>query len=238
MHRFARSLVAGSLLVAACTAAPAEVTRESTATATARPSTPPPTAGELRARIRGIGTEPAPDDILLVGDSVMVLVTDDLATRLSSELHIDAADCRRIDIPIEGPCGGVPAGSVVPDGVEALLEQRATLADEGIVPEVAVVILANNSTVTDARLDEAMAAIPDIPRVWWVTSRIEGFGRQDPNNRALAALAERDPRAGVVDWFAASEGRDWLADNVHPNDVGQRALGRLIAEHIICDCVP
>ncbi len=214
------------------------MTRESTTTSTSQPATPPPTAGELRARVRGIGTEPAPDDVLLVGDSVMVLVTDDLATRLSSELHIDAADCRRIDIPIEGPCGGVPAGTIVPDGVDALAEQRAILADEGIVPEVAVVILANNSSVTDAQLDEAMAAIPDVRRVWWVTSRIEGFGRQDPNNRALVALAERNERAQVIDWFAASEDRDWLADNVHPNDVGQRALGRLIAEHVICDCVP
>lgn len=213
------------------------MTREPTTTAVERVA-PPPTAGELRARVRGIGTDPAPDDVLLVGDSVMVLVTDDIATQLASELHIDAADCRRIDHAVHGPCGAVPAGTVVTDGVQALADQAAGLADEGIVPEVAVVILANNSSVTSERLDAAMDAVTGVARVWWVTTRIEGFGRQDPNNRALAALAERDERARVIDWYAASEGHDWLADNVHPNDAGQRALGRLIADHVACDCVP
>ncbi|WP_436792934.1 hypothetical protein [Actinospongicola halichondriae] len=239
VHRFARCLVAGGLLVAGCSATPVAVERESTtSTSTTAPIAPPPTAGELRARVRGIGTDPSPDDVLLVGDSVMVLVTDDIATHLSSELHIDAADCRRIDQAIEGPCGGVPAGTVVADGVEALADQAASLAAEGIFPEVAVVILANNSSVSAADLDDAMAAIPGIDRVWWVTTRIVGFGRQDPNNRELEALARRDARARVIDWFLASEGQDWLADNVHPNDAGQRALGRLIAYHVACDCIP
>lgn len=238
MHRFAHCLVAGTLLVAACASAPAEVTRESTTTSTTQAPTPPPTHGELRAQVRGIGTTPSPDDVLLVGDSVMVLVTDDVASRLSSDLHIDAADCRRIDIAIEGPCGGVPGGTVVANGIDALAERRDELAARGIVPDVAVVILANNSSLTDDQLDAAMATVPDIPRVWWVTTRIEGFGRQDPNNRALAALAERNDRARVIDWFTASADHDWLADNVHPNDAGQRALGRLIADHVACDCVP
>lgn len=238
--RFAVFLVSAAIALTSCTTASSEVTREPDAdtTTTTRVPTPPPTAGELRARVSGIGTDPAPDDVLLVGDSVMVLVTDDVATRLSSDLHIDAADCRRIDMDVQGPCGGVPAGAVVVNGVDALADQHDLLVAEGIAAEAAVVILANNSSVTDEQLDEAMAAVPDIPRVWWVTTRIEGYGRQDPNNRALSALAERNDRARVIDWYAASEDEDWLADNVHPNDDGQRALGRLIARHVSCDCVP
>ena len=238
--RFAVFLVSAAIALASCTTASSEVTREPAAdpTTTTRAPAPPPTAGELRARVSGIGTDPAPDDVLLVGDSVMVLVTDDVATRLSSDLHIDAADCRRIDIDVQGPCGGVPSGAVVVNGVDALADQHDLLAAEGVDAGAAVVILANNSSITDEQLDEAMAAVPDIPRVWWVTTRIEGFGRQDPNNRALAALAERDDRARVIDWHLASEDEDWLADNVHPNDDGQRALGRLIARHVSCDCVP
>lgn len=176
--------------------------------------------------------------MLFVGDSVMVLVTDDVAARLSSTIHVDAADCRRLDIDITGPCGGVPAGAVVRNGVDAIAQNRDELAAAGIAPEVAVFVLANNSTVTADQLDEAMAAVPDVERVWWVTPRIVGFGRQDFNNVELDALVERDERARLIDWFAASEDEDWLADNVHPNDVGQRALGRLIADHVACDCVP
>ncbi len=188
--------------------------------------------------MRGIGSTQAPDDVLLVGDSVMVLVADDIAANLSSELYVDAADCRRLDIDVPGPCGAVPAGATVPNGVDALADSVESLADDGTDPGVAVVIIANNSSITGPQLDQAMAAIPDVPRVWWVTTRIEGFGRQDPNNVALADLAARDDRARVIDWFGASEDRDWLKDNVHPNDAGQRALGRLIADHVACDCVP
>lgn len=238
--RFAVFLICCAVVLAACDTSSSEVTREpaEVTTSTTRTPAPPPTAGELRARVSGIGTDPAPDDVLLVGDSVMVLVTDEIAVRLSSDLHIDAADCRRIDMDVEGPCGGVPAGAVVTNGIDALADQHDLLAREGITAEAAVVILANNSSITDDHLDAAMAAIPDVARVWWVTTRIEGFGRQDPNNRALAALADRDDRARVIDWFTESEGQDWLADNVHPTDAGQRALARMIVRHVSCDCVP
>ena len=238
--RFAVFLIAGAIALTACDTASSEVTRAAVPESTTSTSAvaPPPTEGKLRARVSGIGTEPAPDDVLLVGDSVMVLVADDIAVRVSSELHVDAADCRRIDMDVQGPCGAVPSGTVVADGVEALADQHADLASRGITPDVAVVILANNSSLSAERLDAAMAAVPDVPRVWWVTTRIDGFGRQDPNNAALAALAERDPRARVIDWYEASEDEDWLADHVHPNDDGQRALGRLVARHVACDCVP
>lgn len=236
------AVLAASLLLLACSPAPAEVTRGngdgSGSTTTTDPPTPPPTAGELRAQVRGVGESPSPDDVLFVGDSVMVLVTDDVASRLSSTIHVDAADCRRLDIDVTGPCGGVPAGTVVRNGIDAVAESRDELAEDGIVPEAAVFVLANNSTVTAEQLDEAMAAVPDVERVWWVTPRIVGFGRQDFNNVELEALVQRDERARLIDWFDASEDEDWLADNVHPNAAGQRALGRLIAAHVACDCVP
>ena len=233
--------LAVSFLVLACSTAPAEVSRgeggTSTTTTTEAPS-PPPTAGELRAQVPGLGRSPSPGHVLLVGDSVMVLVTDEIVSHLSSTIHVDAADCRRIDIAVAGPCGGVPAGAEILSGIDAIAGARAELATDGIQPDVAVLILANNSAVTARQLDEAMAAIPDVERVWWVTPRITGFGRQDFNNDELDDLVERDDRARLIDWFTASEGEGWLADNVHPNDAGQRALARLIATHVACDCVP
>lgn len=230
-----------ALLTLACSPASTDVSRGSSvssSTTTTEPLAPPPTSGALRAQVHGVGTSPSPDDVLFVGDSVMVLVTDDVAARLSSTIHVDAADCRRIDIDVSGPCGGVPAGAVVTTGIDVIAERRDELAAAGIEPDAAVFVLANNSTVTAAHLDEAMATIPDIERVWWVTPRIVGFGRQDFNNVELEDLVARDDRARLIDWFDASEGEDWLVDNVHPNEAGQRALGRLISDHVACDCVP
>lgn len=177
-----------------------------------------------------------PRDVLLVGDSVLVLVADDLARRINATLHVDGADCRRLDRAVIGPCGGVPSGVQVSDGVTAVRNAVRVLADEGVVPDAAVFVLANNSSITEADLADVMDATATIPHVWWVTTRIDGFGRQDPNNRMLASLADSDPRAGIVDWFEASAGRDWLSDNVHPNEVGQTALARLISDRLDCGC--
>ncbi len=231
-------------------------TTASTTTTTA----PPVTFGSLRASIRGTddlaspaeprpsegppsSEEPPPqddppEDVVLVGDSVLVLVADDIARRLPSTLHVDAADCRRIDMQVSGPCGGVPSGAVVDDGITAIAETVSETRRRGIEPEAAVIILGNNSDLDAGVLDEAMTALAGIPKVWWVTTRIEGFGRQDPNNALLTALAERDERAGVIDWYGHSTGQDWLADHVHPNPTGEQALSALIARHLRCDCTP
>ena len=206
-------------------------------TTTTTTRVPDPTGGSLRAEV------PAPDEaqaatneLFLFGDSVAVLLADDLAVALDAPMVVDAVDCRRLDAGFDGPCGGVPAGTEVASGLEDLAPAAENLDDPA--GAAAVIILANNAALRADDLDEAMAAIPALPRVWWVTARVSGPAWQDPNNRLLAELAERDPRAGVIDWFAASEGQDWLADPVHPNDEGQAALAELVTAHIECDCTP
>lgn len=200
---------------------------------------PPPVGGALRADVA------PPDDarrdaleheVLLYGDSVALLVADDLAASLDAPLVVDAVDCRRLDRGFEGPCGGVPAGIEVTSGVEGLTPAAAMLDDPASA--AAVVVIANNAALDGADLDAAMAALGALPRVWWVTTRVDGRGWQDPNNQLLADLAARDPRARVIDWFAASADRGWLVDNVHPDDEGQAALAELVSAHVRCDCTP
>lgn len=198
-----------------------------------------PVDGRLRTTLDAgpeAGSDAGAEPILLFGDSLAVLIADELATMLPNPLVVDGADCRRLDRSVIGPCGGVPAGAEVSDGVTAVEDAVATLAGRGIVPDAAVFVLANNSSVSEADLAAVMEATAGIPHVWWVTTRIDGYGRQDPNNRMLAALAAADPRAGVVDWYAASVDRPWLADNVHPNEVGQAALARLVHDRLLCGC--
>lgn len=246
------SLVAalGACLLVSCAPAGSQAERADPTTTTATSlviEVPPPTDGSLRERIDGAGDRADqqgsdelddPEHVLLVGDSVLGLVADDVARRSRSTLHVDAADCRRIDRATEGPCGGVPSGVVVLSGLDAIAESMASLVAADETPDVAVLVLANNSSLLADELDEAMTLLAGVERVWWVNARIDGFGRQDPNNAQLAALAARDDRARVIDWYAASEGRDLLADHVHPDDAGQRALASLIARHLRCDCTP
>jgi len=130
----------------------------------------------------------------------------------------------------------VPPGEVVPPAVDDLAPAVARLDDPASA--TAVVVIANNAALAAEDLDASMAALQPVPNVWWVTTGVAGRGWRDPNNALLADLAARDPRAGLIDWFAASDGKPLLADNVHPDDAGQVVLAELIADHVRCDCTP
>ena len=224
----------------ACTEPPPTVAGGEVTTTTGAapgPTVPPPRDGALRTRIDAseIGADrlaSGVDDVLLVGDSVLVLIADDLARELGATLHVDAVDCRELADASSGGCGGVPEGTTIDSGIEAIERALTAIDDDAALPDAAVLVLANNATITAEGVDAAMAATAGIERVWWVNARIDGFGRQDLNNAVLDDLADRDPRAGVIDWFGASEGQDWFADHVHPDDTGQRALARLVAKNL------
>lgn len=175
--------------------------------------------------------------VLLFGDSVARMVSEDLEEALGPdvELDVDVADCRRLDRGFTGPCGSVPPGAVIDSGVDGLrdaMEERVT------PPDVVVVVIGNNAALSRDDMDSAMAALAAVPRVWWVTTNVEGRGWRDPNNALMAAVADDEPSARTIDWFAASEDRDLLVDHVHPNAEGSRVLADLIASHVGCDCVP
>ena len=227
--------------VAACSSGAEVAAPEAgvTAPTTTVRTVPPAVAGALRAEVPP-PVEPRRDDleheVLLYGDSVALLVADELAVDLDAPLVVDAVDCRRLDAAFSGPCGGVPADTDVASGLDDLGPATARLDDPAAA--VAVVVIANNAALAATDLDAAMAALGAVPRVWWVTTRVDGRAWQDPNNRLLAELADRDPRAEVIDWFDASEDQGWLLDNVHPGDEGQAALADLIAAHVRCDCTP
>lgn len=175
---------------------------------------------------------------LFVGDSVLVSVADDLAATVDGDLYFDGADCRRLDQAVSGPCGGVPGGVRLDDGVSVIADAIDTLADEGRTPDVVVLTLANNSAVDHDLLDEAMEPLADIDQVWWVNVRIDGFGRTDLNNAVLQEWAATRDRVGIIDWHKASDHANWFRDHVHPNDVGQERLAELISRHLDCGCVP
>lgn len=91
-----------------------------------------------------------------------------------------------------------------------------------------VVSLATNSAITDANVDEIMAAVGDMTRVVFVT----GYGPArdswiTQSNEAIARASERfRDRIRVADWHAAAaEHTDWLApDATHPVNAEGEAL--------------
>jgi len=229
-------------LVASCAtaaevAAPEGPTATTTTTSVRR--VPAAVDGSLRAEVPALeeaGPDAVPHEVLLYGDSVALLIADDLAAELDAPLVVDAVDCRRLDVGFRGPCGGVPAGTEVASGLDDLAPATELVDDPATA--AAVVVIANNAALQADDLTRAMDALGPLARVWWVTTRVDGRAWQDPNNQLLVELADRDPRAGVIDWFAASEGQDWLVDIVHPGDEGQAALAELVAAHVRCDCTP
>lgn len=242
-HRtgLAATVAAAMALLAACETGSGPASADDPAATTTEPArtVPEVTAGALRAEVQP-PRDPRPGatehEVLLYGDSVAVLIADDLAAEVDAPLVVDGMDCRRLDRRFTGPCGGVPDGVEVPSGLADLGPAVRMLDDPA--GAVAVVVIANNAALQPEDLDAAMAELAPVRRVWWVTARVDGRGWQDPNNRRIAELAQRDPRAGVIDWFAASEDRGWLRDNVHPGDEGQAAFAELVAAHLRCDCTP
>lgn len=174
--------------------------------------------------------------VLFVGDSVLVSVSDDLAARVDGNLVFDAVNCRQLGNYVSGGCGGGSGG--ISSGLDAIEDAMDEVAFGDEPPDVAVLVLVNNSSVTPEELDEAMELLAGVPRVWWVNARIDGFGRQDLNNLALEDLTRRNPRAEIIDWFSESDDPDLFRDHVHPNEEGQRRLADLIGDHLACDCIP
>jgi hypothetical protein len=240
--RTATTVVAATLALAilgGCSASggePAAADGPATTTTEPRRAVPEPVAGALSTYVDAVEEADREAELLLFGDSVAVLIADELAHELDRPLVVDAVDCRRLDLGFDGPCGEVPAGTAVPPALEDL-RAAVDLLDEPATA-AAVVVLANNAAVRARDLDAAMAALAPLRRVWWVTTSVQGRGWRDPNNALLADLAARDPRAGVIDWYAASAGRQWFGDHVHPDEVGQAALAELVTTHLRCDCTP
>ncbi len=164
------AVLAVAVLASACgddqptVATPPPTAPPSTVLAAAVPRTvPPPVDGALRADLTGAPAADGPAEVLLFGDSVSVLIADELAADIDGRLHVDGVDCRRLDIGFTGPCGGVPAGTSVPSGLVGLRRTVDELDQAGEAPDAAVLVIANNAALHADDLDAAMAILADVP---------------------------------------------------------------------------
>lgn len=175
----------------------------------------------------GLAPTDPPHEVLFVGDSVLVSIEDELDRQGEVEADVYAVECRALESPAYGPCGSVPAGTTITSGLDAVSEAL----DEHPDPDAIVLVLANNSRVTDEAVDEAMALVPNDRPVWWVLPLVDREWEQD-NVDTLRAAQRRHPAIGIIDWPALARGKPWLRDEVHPNDTGQQALASLIINRL------
>ena len=106
-------------------------------------------------------------------------------------------------------------------------------------PEVIIIGLGTNGPVQERHFEEVMEIAGSeplmvfvnvhVPRTWEATS-----------NRELAAGVDRHDNAVLVDWFAATEGRNNLFanDGFHPKQPGRVIMAELIAAAIFPDWEP
>jgi hypothetical protein len=90
----------------------------------------------------------------------------------------------------------------------------------------------SDPAVFRGRIDDAMAALGSVRRVFWLNQHDWGPGRAGMNAE-LAAAASRYPNLAVIDWNAevTAHPDDVYGDSIHLTPSGQTAMATLVRQH-------
>jgi hypothetical protein len=143
---------------------------------------------------------PAP---LAIGDSVMMGAIEPLR---SAGFEIDVRGCRQMS-----------------EGLDVLSSRRSA----GALPDVVVVALGNNWTVSKSEIRRGMRIVGPRRLLGLVTPR----GVMASARTSIRAAGQRWPdRVKVLDWAARSAGKAWTWDGLHLTPAGARGFTRLLSE--------
>jgi hypothetical protein len=143
---------------------------------------------------------PAP---LAVGDSVMMGA---IAPLRRAGFEIDVRGCRQMS-----------------EGLQVLSARTRARS----LPDIVVVALGNNWTVSTGEIRRALGIIGPRRLLGLVTPR----GAMASARSAIRAAGRRWPdRVKVLDWAARSAGRAWTWDGLHLTGAGARGYTRLLKE--------
>jgi hypothetical protein len=117
-------------------------------------------------------------------------------------------------------------GRSFPQADEALAEIM-----EGGVPNVLIVALGTNPTLTLAQIDAFMPLTDPIDRVIFVNIRIPREW-EAPTNELIASLPSRYPKVSVIDWYGYTATRPYLLNDTgyHLTDAGKPEYAKFIAD--------
>jgi lysophospholipase L1-like esterase len=138
---------------------------------------------------------------LAIGDSVMAGAVKPV---LRAGFEVDVRTCRHMS-----------------EALRVLSSRRS----EKSLPDVVVVALGNNSTISAAQIRRALRIVGRKRVLGMVTPR----GRIRSARAAIRAAGRRWPeRLKVLDWAARSAGKPWTSDGLHLTPAGARAFARLL----------
>jgi hypothetical protein len=149
----------------------------------------------------------------VVGDSVTVPAGDYLG---EMGFAVDAVACRTFAQGLE------------------VMAARTTL------PDLVIMALGTNGTVSGAELDQALELVGPFARLMLVVGKDVGGG-VDPDGRLMRAFAQAHPdQVTIIDWFAYSGGHtDWFApDKLHLTTAGAQGFAQMIGEAVEFAPVP
>lgn len=165
-----------------------------------------------------------PNELLAVGDSVMLGAREHLLAIPGWDVVVDAVVCRQATFHVAGPtsCAGQHFPTGIPSGIEGLRAARAA----GRMGSAVVLMLGSNEGVTSAQFDEVMREVADVPRVIWMTNTVP---RQQATNGVLRASVGRYANAALIDWAVLSRGKPYFGkDGIHLNAAGRKAFAGLV----------
>jgi hypothetical protein len=111
------------------------------------------------------------------------------------------------------------------EGLQVMSARRRS----GTLPDVVVVALGNNWTVSTEEIRRGMRIVGTSRLLGLVTPR----GAMGSARTSIRAAARRWPtRIKVLDWAARSAGKAWTWDGLHLTPAGARGFTRLLSEAI------
>jgi len=158
-------------------------------------------------------TSTQPNDVLAIGDSVM----------------LDAADALKFDL---GPSTVVDAvvGRQVSDGIARLTEYKAAGRLSGFT--ALVIGLGTNGPMSISQCDQIVSLASGVPKVVFVNVRMPRPW-ESITNGTLSACAGHGPRVALVDWYDASAGPGVLGpDEIHSSPAGAALYASLVAHAV------
>ncbi len=157
-----------------------------------------------------VSTTAATNDVLAIGDSVMLDAAADLTQDLGPSTVVDAV-----------------VGRQVSDGIARLADYRAAGRLTGLT--ALVIGLGTNGPMSIAQCDQILNLASGVPRVIFVNVRMPRPWESITND-TLAACTARQPSVFLVDWYDASAAPGVLGpDEIHSTPAGATLYAALVA---------
>ncbi len=154
-------------------------------------------------------TVPVANDVLAIGDSVMLDAAGDLKQDLGPSTVVDAV-----------------VGRQVSDGIQRLTDYRAAGRLTGLT--ALVIGLGTNGPMSVAQCDQILGLASGVPRVVFVNVRMPRPW-ESITNGTLGACTGRQSRVTLVDWYDASAASGVLGpDQIHATTAGATLYASLV----------